>query len=67
MIVNRSDRRLLPTAYGLNRYSLLSVTRVGFEPDLAGLKDQQPHQKSNEPIWRLKAIGLRLKVLSLRL
>jgi hypothetical protein len=27
----------------------MSVTRVGFEPDLAGLKDQQPHQKSNEP------------------
>ena len=28
----------------------MSVTRVGFEPDLAGLKDQQPHQKSNEPL-----------------
>jgi hypothetical protein len=27
----------------------MSVTRVGFEPDLAGLKDQQPHQKLNEP------------------
>lgn len=49
MIVNRSDRHLLPTAYGLNRYSLFLVTRVGFEPDLAGLKDQQPHQKLNEP------------------
>ena len=30
---------------------VISVTRVGFEPDLAGLKDQQPHQKSNEPFW----------------
>jgi hypothetical protein len=29
--------------------SFMSVTRVGFEPDLAGLKDQRPHQKSNEP------------------
>ncbi len=29
----------------------ISVTRVGFEPDLAGLKDQRPHQKSNEPHW----------------
>ena len=37
------------------------MTRVGFEPDLAGLKDQQPHQKSNEPVQRLKATGLRLK------
>lgn len=26
-----------------------SMTRVGVEPDLAGLKDQRPHQKSNEP------------------
>jgi hypothetical protein len=40
----------------------MSVTRVGFEPDLAGLKDQQPHQKSNEPMQRLKATDLRLKV-----
>ncbi len=29
-------------------HSRLSVTRVGFEPDLTGLKDQRPHQKSNE-------------------
>ena len=28
----------------------ISVTRVGFEPDLAGLKDQRPHQKSIEPL-----------------
>ncbi len=29
---------------------VVSVTRVGFEPDLAGLKDQKPHQKLNEPL-----------------
>jgi hypothetical protein len=28
---------------------VMPVTRVGFEPDLAGLKDQQPRQKLNEP------------------
>ena len=28
------------------------LTRVGFEPDLASLKDWQPHQKSNGPcLW----------------
>ena len=25
------------------------ATRVGFEPNLTGVKDQRPHQKSNEP------------------
>ncbi len=29
--------------------SVVSEARVGFEPDLAGLKGQRPHQKSNEP------------------
>ena len=36
----------------------MSVTRVGFEPDLAGLKDQQPHQKSNEPYWLCRCAPL---------
>ena len=27
----------------------LLMTRVGFEPNLASLKDWQPHQKSNGP------------------
>ena len=37
---------------------VISVTRVGFEPDLAGLKDQQPHQKSNEPYWLCRCAPL---------
>ena len=37
---------------------VMSVTRVGFEPDLAGLKDQQPHQKSNEPYWLCRCAPL---------
>ena len=36
----------------------MSVTRVGFEPDLAGLKDQQPNQKSNEPYWLCRCAPL---------
>ena len=28
---------------------LIKAARVGFEPDLSGLKNQRPHQKSNEP------------------
>ena len=36
----------------------MSVTRVGFEPDLAGLKDQQPHQKLNEPYWLCRCAPL---------
>ena len=28
------------------------VTRVGFEPNLDGLKDRRPHQKSNGPMER---------------
>ena len=36
----------------------MSVTRVGFEPNLAGLKDQQPHQKLNEPYWLCRCAPL---------
>ena len=42
----------------------MSVTRVGFEPDLAGLKDQQPHQKSNEPYWLCRCAPLRAVILN---
>ena len=39
---------------------VMSVTRVGFEPDLAGLKDQQPHQKLNEPWCFLSSVSAHL-------
>ena len=29
----------------------IKAARVGFEPDLSGLKNQRPHQKSNEPYY----------------
>lgn len=31
--------------------SFLPATRVGFEPNLASVKDWRPHQKSNGPLW----------------
>jgi hypothetical protein len=37
---------LYPETCYLNPFS---AARVGFEPDLSGLKNQRPHQKSNEP------------------
>lgn len=38
---------------------MYSMTRVGFEPNLSGLKDRQPHQKSNGPCFarRICAVG----------
>ncbi len=35
------------------------AARVGFEPDLSGLKNQRPHQKSNEPIVSVSAYPYR--------
>src|SRR5262245_2849000 len=33
------------------------MTRVGFEPNLASLKDWQPHQKSNGPCARTLSVS----------
>ncbi len=33
------------------------LTRVGFEPNLAGLKDRQPHEKSNGPCVRTLSVS----------
>lgn len=45
-----SERRLEPLD------DQAQVTRVGFEPNLTGVRDQRPHQKSNEPILSLSRL-----------
>ncbi len=54
-------RALLPKAHGvpLPDIPFVSIARVGFEPNLSGLKDRQPHQKSNGPCCarRICAVG----------
>ena len=45
-----SERRLKPLD------DQAEVTRVGFEPNLTGVRDQRPHQKSNEPILSLSRL-----------
>lgn len=52
--------------------AMYSVTRVGFEPNLSGLKDRQPHQKSNGPCcartgcaeWVRRRSNPRLRIFS---
>jgi hypothetical protein len=48
------------------RRGVESVTRVGFEPNLASLKDWQPHQKSNGPCARTVPVSGRAEFFSER-
>ena len=68
-------RALLPKARGVPLPYIprcISVTRVGFEPNLSGLKDRQPHQKSNGPCcartrcaeWVRRRSNPRLRIFS---
>ena len=64
-----SERRPEPLD---DRAVCLSVTRVGFEPNLSSLKDWQPHQKSNGPCcartgcakWVERCLNPRLQIFS---
>lgn len=68
---NRTDAYVFPKHAGYHSPTprwcdcvLSLMTRVGFEPDLAGLKDRQPHQKSNGP---LNLLPLSVRSISLGL